>query len=116
METRSVSSYPTNAEVVRMQASISQLSLSQRMRRWRKWWLALVTTLVLSHVLVAQPNPPSRPILFVHGWCGSAYEWAPFFDPANQYRLSALFPAGLYTNPDVYLVEYNRKANTIGFW
>ena len=66
--------------------------------------------------LYAQPDPPSRPILFVHGWCGSAYDWAPFFDPANQYRLSALFPAGLYTNTDVYLVEYNRKAKTIGFW
>jgi pimeloyl-ACP methyl ester carboxylesterase len=61
--------------------------------------------------LHAQPSPPSRPILFVHGWCGSAFDWAPFFDPNNPNGLSAFLPAGMYTNQDVYLVEYNRKTN-----
>jgi triacylglycerol esterase/lipase EstA (alpha/beta hydrolase family) len=77
----------------------------------------IVLALFLNRVpLQAQPSPPSRPVLFVHGWCGSAYDWAPFFDPNNKYGLPALLPASIYPNQDVYLVEYNRKAKTIGFW
>jgi pimeloyl-ACP methyl ester carboxylesterase len=59
----------------------------------------------------AAQNPPSRPILFVHGWCGSPYDWAPFFGPLTQ-----TFPAALYTNQTVYLVQYNSVSNTFTYW
>src|ERR1019366_3596955 len=64
----------------------------------------------------AQTSPPSRPILFVHGWCGSVYDWA------NLY--SALFnglPQSLYPTPvsqphqSVYYVQYNTHTGTIQF-
>jgi hypothetical protein len=58
MATRSVSSGESEAAVT-MQASSSQQSLSQRMKRGRNWLLALVATLILSQMLVAQPNPAS---------------------------------------------------------
>jgi hypothetical protein len=106
MATRSVSSYPTDAEVVRMQASRSQLSLFQRMKCGRKWLLALVALLVLSQMLVAMPNPPSRPFLFVHGWCGSANDWAPLIESLNGTLPSAMFSSDNQINKTVYIVEY----------
>jgi pimeloyl-ACP methyl ester carboxylesterase len=62
----------------------------------------------------AQSSPPSRPILFVHGWCGSAFDWASLF-AANSAFWQTL-PTGLYTNQTVYIVEYDSAAGTIGFW
>ncbi len=59
----------------------------------------------------AAQTPPSRPILFVHGWCGSPYDWAPFFGPLTQ-----AFPSALYTNQTVYLVQYNSVSNTFTYW
>lgn len=59
----------------------------------------------------AAQNPPSRPILFVHGWCGSPYDWAPFFGPLAQ-----AFPAALYTNQTVYLVQYNSVSSAFTYW
>lgn len=116
MATCSAGSYPTDAEVARMQASRSQLSLSHGMKRGRKWVLALATMLVLSQVLVALPNPPSRPVLFVHGWCGSPFDWEPLFGSL----LNAL-PTSMYGyDRTIYIVEYrgtdSSGADTYGFY
>ena len=78
--------------------------------------LQLLTLLIFSLSLnalpaIAQTLPPSRPILFVHGWCGSPYDWAPLFDPFSQ-----ALPSSMYPNQAVYLVQYNSVANTISFW
>jgi sugar lactone lactonase YvrE len=52
--------------------------------------------------LYAQPSPPSRPILFVHGWCGSPYDWAPLYS-----SLLTTLPDSMYPDKTVYLVQYN---------
>ena len=67
--------------------------------------------------LYAQPSPPSRPILFVHGWCGSAWDWAPllgYLFPSPP--ASSPIPGAMYTNQTVYLVEYSSVADAMGFW
>jgi len=73
----------------------------------------LLTVPIFLVFLGAAPaqSPPSRPILFVHGWCGSAYEWTQLFP-----FLFNNLPTSLYPNQDVYLVEYNTSTSTIGFW
>ena len=62
----------------------------------------------------AQISPPSRPILFVHGWCGSAYDWAPLFKSTSI--LPQELPDTMYPDKTVYLVEYNSISNEIAFW
>jgi len=78
--------------------------------------LALVILALMFGILPmdAQPSPPSRPILFVHGWCDSAFGWASLF-AANSAFWQKL-PTGLYTNQTVYIVEYDSGTGTIGFW
>ena len=61
---------------------------------------------------VAQ-SPLSRPILFVHGWCGSGYDWSPFFETN---ALFTLLPSSLYPNQSVYLVQYDSVTNTVSYW
>src|SRR5580704_17717599 len=67
--------------------------------------------LLLSGLSVCAQTPPSRPILFVHGWCGSAYDWAPLYSP-----LFATLPGSMYPDQTVYYVLYDSVANTIHFW
>jgi len=55
--------------------------------------------------LLAQPSPPSRPILFVHGWCGSAYDWASLFG-----SILNTLPNTMYPDKSVYFVEYNNDS------
>jgi len=55
--------------------------------------------------LLAQPSPPSRPILFVHGWCGSAYDWASSFG-----SILNTLPNTMYPDKSVYFVEYNNDS------
>ena len=86
-------------------------------------WKVLILAFILLALifnqasLYAQPDPPSRPILFVHGWCGNAYDWTPLFEylfpgpPATS-----PIPASMYTNQTVYLVEYNRSYDKLAFW
>jgi len=74
-------------------------------------FLTLVATLLLSQALVAQPNPPSRPILFVHGWCGSPYDWAPLYS-----SLITSLPGSMFPDQTVYLVQYNSYARNYSFY
>ena len=63
----------------------------------------IVLALFLNPVpLHAQPSPPSRPVLFVHGWCGSPYDWAPLYT-----SLIKTLPKSMYPDDTVYLVQYN---------
>ena len=102
-------SWASQEQPVRTQRGITSGSISQA--------LVILALLFGTAPMHAQPSPPSRPILFVPGWCGDAFQWAPFFDPNNQYGLAALLPASMYPKPqDVYLVEYNRWNNQIGFY
>src|ERR1700722_2548876 len=59
----------------------------------------------------AQTTAPSRPILFVHGWCGSAYDWAPLYS-----FLFRELPGNAYPNQTVYYVQYDSMLDTINFW
>jgi len=59
----------------------------------------------------AQTTAPSRPILFVHGWCGSAWDWAPLYS-----TLFRAIPGNLYPDETVFYVQYNSLQNTINFW
>lgn len=79
----------------------------------RPLWLALMILALLLSVLPthAQNFPPSRPILFVHGWCGSPSDWAPLFSSLFQ-----TLPGSMYPNHTVYYVLYDSVANTIHFW
>ena len=79
----------------------------------RQLWLALTIVALLLNAgpLHAQDSPPSRPILFVHGWCGSAYDWAPLYSYLFQ-----ILPNSMYPNQTVYLAEYDSVANTVSFW
>ena len=101
----SASSDTTDA-VVRMQGFRSHSS-----KCWRKWLLALVAMVVLSQVLVAQPDPPSRPVLFVHGYCGNALDWEPLLA-----SLLDTLPSNMYPNKTVYLVEYNSITDKYTFF
>jgi pimeloyl-ACP methyl ester carboxylesterase len=51
-------------------------------------------------------NPVSRPILFAHGWCGSALDFDPLFNPATEPLFSQL-PRDLYPIDNLYAIEYN---------
>jgi pimeloyl-ACP methyl ester carboxylesterase len=59
----------------------------------------------------AQTTAPSRPILFVHGWCGSASDWSPLYAP-----LFRRLPGNLYPDQTVFWIQYNSLQNTINFW
>ncbi len=61
------------------------------------------------YISVAQ-NPPSRPILFAHGFCSSAFDWEPLYTPLYQQ-----LPQDLYLDSTVYYVSYNAIHNTIAF-
>ena len=72
--------------------------------------IAVTSSSFVSFRAAAQPSRPGRPILFVHGWCGSAYDWAPLYGP-----IFGLFPSAIYPDPDVYLVEYNSGTDSVAF-
>lgn len=56
-------------------------------------------------------SPPSRPILFVHGFCGSDQDFTPLLQPLNAKLNPAQYPsAALYT------VEYNARSNATAFF
>src|ERR1017187_8279723 len=62
----------------------------------------------------AQTIAPSRPILFVHGWCGSAWDWAPVY--STLFAALQARPGNLYPDQTVFWVQYNSVKNTINFW
>ena len=92
------------------------VSLTTRGQRAIFRQLNILTLLIFALFLNALPadaqvSPPSMPILFVHGWCGSPYDWAPFFTP-----FSTALPSSMYSNQTVYLVQYDSVTNAISFW
>jgi hypothetical protein len=75
--------------------------------------LTILGFLIFLGVAPAQ-SPPSRPILFVHGWCGTAFDWASLFAANSTFWQN--LPASLYTNSTVYIVEYDSATGSIGYW
>src|ERR1039457_5534099 len=65
--------------------------------------------LVFSCALSAQ-TLPSRPILFAHGFCGSAFDFQPLIGPLYQQ-----VPSNLYPSATVYYVFYDSIKNTTTF-
>jgi hypothetical protein len=60
----------------------------------------------------AAQSPPSRPILFVHGFCDNASGWASLFAANSAFRQN--LPTGLYTNGTVYFVENDWATLPVG--
>ncbi len=58
----------------------------------------------------AQISPPSRPILFVHGFCGSATDFGPLLGPLYQQLNSSLYPSST-----LYYVQYDSVLKTTTF-
>ena len=71
--------------------------------------ILLSSVVTLSGVSGAQ-NPPSRPILFAHGYCGSAFDFQPSLTALNQQ-----LPSSLYPDPTVYYVYYDSALKTTTF-
>ena len=92
----------------------------KRLPGWLTWLTFIISAFMASFVPVrAQTFPQSRPILFVHGFCGDADSWANLAQPlssslANDY-------ADLYPNVDtnksqkVYKVHYDSLADQVYF-
>jgi PGAP1-like protein len=68
-------------------------------------WAALIVLVQLASICWAQ-NPASRPILFAHGWCGSALDFDPLFNPTTEPLFSQL-PRSLYPIDNLYAIEYD---------
>jgi hypothetical protein len=69
--------------------------------------LVILSLLFGTAPMHAQPSPPNRPILFVHGWCGSAYDWAPLLSSLKlNTALSAIYP-----NKAEYIIEYDTNSD-----
>jgi len=78
--------------------------------------IAVTSSSFVSFRATAQPSPSSRPILFVHGWCGNANDWAPLIESLNATLPSAMFTSNNQINKTVYVVEYNStKADDIAY-
>jgi hypothetical protein len=71
---------------------------------------ALVSVVLLSVISAAQ-NPPSRPILFAHGFCGSALDFQPLLSSLYQQ-----LPQSLYPNSTVYYASYDSVLSTTTFY
>jgi pimeloyl-ACP methyl ester carboxylesterase len=69
--------------------------------------LVFVTFLINLEPLLAEPDPPSHPVLFVHGWCGSAYDWEPLLD-----YLGTSAPKNMYPNKSVYTLAYHKDTDS----
>ncbi len=81
---------------------------------------------IFARILVSVPavsaqtlNPPSRPIIFVHGWCGNTPAWQPLSSYLFQ-QLNSAFPAlyvtppaGASTNYDIY---YDSSIDGFGYF
>src|SRR5437762_1315878 len=56
-------------------------------------------------------SPASRPILFAHGFCGSAFDFQTLLTP-----LFGKLPRDLYPSSDIYYVAYNVSQDTVTFY
>ncbi len=118
METRSVSSHTTDAEVVSAQASRILRSRTLEMKAMRKSWLMRSTGILflaaafLLHpfLLNAQTAPKTgRPILFLPGWCSSpdvhlgTDDWTPLAEQVAGF----ISQQSIYPNQTLHLVYYD---------
>ena len=88
---------------------------ARSIRAVRYCFLSVFSFLIFVGVAPAQ-NPPSRPILFVHGWCGSVYDWSNLYSAIFNGLPQSLYPTPVpMTHQPVYYVQYNTLANTIQF-
>src|ERR1035438_35877 len=94
-----------------MHTFVRTWSLGETVRRLLCLAIALLALLPGAPRASAQTTAPSRPILFVHGWCGSASDWAPLYAP-----LFRTLPPNLYPDQTVFWIQYNSLQNTINFW
>ena len=94
-----------------MHTFVRTWSLGETVRRLLCLAITLLALLPGAPPADAQTIAPSRPILFVHGWCGSAWDWAPLFPTILQ-----TLPPSLYPDPTVFYVQYNSLTDTINFW
>jgi hypothetical protein len=75
-------------------------------------WFSVILSLILNVriPIYAQTSPPSRPILFVHGICGSAMDFAPLLGPLYQQ-----LDFGLYPSSTLYYVRYDSALKAVTF-
>ena len=71
---------------------------------------ALVVVLSIFGVSAGQ-NPASRPILFAHGFCGSAFDFQPLLAPLYQQ-----LPSSLYPSSTIYYVISDTIQDTVTFF
>jgi hypothetical protein len=81
----------------------------------RSCLLTVFSFLLFLGVAPAQ-SPPSRPILFVHGWCGSPYDWATLFGYLFPTSGPSPLPTTMYPNQTVYLAQYDSTTGAVSFW
>lgn len=76
--------------------------------------IGLAILAVLAGACMAQ-NPTSRPILFAHGWCGSALDFDPLFNPVTEPLFNQL-PRNLYPIPNLYAIQYDTVLQRATFY
>jgi pimeloyl-ACP methyl ester carboxylesterase len=71
--------------------------------------LFVLIFLQLSHPAKAQSGPPQgRPIVFLHGYCSSAADWASLAQTVANYTIAS---SNLYTNSTLYTIYYDPEAH-----
>jgi len=86
---------------------------SVRPRIWQ-FWLCMLVLISWREIGRAQVvDPPSRPILFVHGFCGDSDGWGPLRSSLAA-SLKHDFPA-LYPDETNYDVYYDHSTNKVTF-
>jgi triacylglycerol esterase/lipase EstA (alpha/beta hydrolase family) len=79
-----------------------------------KLWLRAGAALLLAAAglnAAGAANPPSRPILFVHGFCGADTDFAPLIEP-----LYSQLNKDLYPTRTLYYVRYSSRTNETTFY
>ena len=86
---------------------------STRLRSWKACAALICLGTVLGSASAYSQNtasPPSRPILFVHGICGSATDFQPLLGPLYQQLDTSLYPS-----PTIYYVLYDSVQKSVTF-
>jgi pimeloyl-ACP methyl ester carboxylesterase len=82
---------------------------------WLIWLTFTISAFLVSFATgQAQPSPPSRPVLFVHGICDTAASWAPLETSVINY-VNGLQPS-LYANTVPWTVYYDTNSQTVKAW
>jgi hypothetical protein len=72
--------------------------------------LVIFVGLFVIHGVSVGQNPASRPLLFVHGFCGNASDWKPLLSPLYQQ-----LPTNLYPSAAMYYVLYDSIRHSTTF-